>query len=535
MSFRKVGGLQYSATQNIVKSRYNTSDNLYVTQNVGQPNTYINFESDISGNIIIYGDLDVSGNLHVLGDIDCSGNETIAKNLYVLGDIDCSGNVDINGYLHVQQDIDCSGNLYTDKDAYINSVRVGRGKGSILTNTVVGNQALNSNSNIIGIQNTAVGYLSLRANTIGPNNTAIGANTLYNNIDGSLNVAVGSGALYNTNKNGNIGIGINTLFFNSTGSNNLAIGTESGTNYNILGPTNCTNCAFIGTYSGNTTISGAFSNSTAIGFQSQITANSQITLGTTSEKVFIPKNLQIGGTYSTSSTNTLDVTGNGNFTGNVYVGPDGTSTSALFFGSPVSGDASYEFAQIKNRLYGGTENTELILFKGNDGATTSGPDRIRLRAGAIAFDTYTSVSTDPNTENIRMFINDTGNVGINTTNPGTVYKLNVNGDVNASTYNAGSDYRIKENVKIMDESFIIDSLKPVTYFNKKTEKQDIGLIAHELQEIYPFLVTGEKDGESMQSVNYIGLIGLLIKEIQELKKEVKILKSNLLFSNNKEK
>ena len=62
MSFRKVGGVQYSATQNIVKNRYNTSDNLYVTQNVGEPNTIINFLSDISGNQI-YGDLVVSGDV----------------------------------------------------------------------------------------------------------------------------------------------------------------------------------------------------------------------------------------------------------------------------------------------------------------------------------------------------------------------------------------------------------------------------------------------------------------------------------------
>ena len=73
MSFRKVGGVQYSATQNVVKSRYNTSDNLYVSQYVGEPNTIINFLSDISGNQL-YGDLDVSGNLYVSGNIDCSGN-----------------------------------------------------------------------------------------------------------------------------------------------------------------------------------------------------------------------------------------------------------------------------------------------------------------------------------------------------------------------------------------------------------------------------------------------------------------------------
>jgi len=38
-------------------------------------------------------------------------------------------------------------------------------------------------------------------------------------------------------------------------------------------------------------------------------------------------------------------------------------------------------------------------------------------------------------------------------------------------------------------------------------------------------VSGEKDGEEMQSLNYIGLIGVLVKEIQELKKRVHILEN----------
>jgi hypothetical protein len=64
----------------------------------------------------------------------------------------------------------------------------------------------------------------------------------------------------------------------------------------------------------------------------------------------------------------------------------------------------------------------------------------------------------------------------------------------------------------------------VTFKFKKDDKESIGLIAHELQEFYPFLVEGEKDGETTQTVNYNGLIGVLIKEIQELKREVKELK-----------
>ena len=93
--------------------------------------------------------------------------------------------------------------------------------------------------------------------------------------------------------------------------------------------------------------------------------------------------------------------------------------------------------------------------------------------------------------------------------------------INAITFNATSDYRIKDDIKQI--TYNVDKLKPVQYINKESKKEDIGLIAHELQEICPFLVTGEKDGNEYQSVNYIGIIGILIKEIQDLKKRVDII------------
>jgi hypothetical protein len=92
--------------------------------------------------------------------------------------------------------------------------------------------------------------------------------------------------------------------------------------------------------------------------------------------------------------------------------------------------------------------------------------------------------------------------------------------VQAPAFNTTSDYRIKDNVKKLNETDTIDGLRPVKYTNKLTNSMDIGLIAHELQELFPFLVNGEKDGPNHQSVNYIGLIGLLIKEIQDLKSRV---------------
>jgi hypothetical protein len=105
------------------------------------------------------------------------------------------------------------------------------------------------------------------------------------------------------------------------------------------------------------------------------------------------------------------------------------------------------------------------------------------------------------------------------------------GTVSAASYNTTSDYRIKENAAILDETFSVDKLRPVTYTNLNSGKQDIGLIAHELQEVYPFLVTGEKDGQEMQTVNYTGLIGVLIKEIQDLKKDVAQLKQQISAAN----
>jgi hypothetical protein len=107
------------------------------------------------------------------------------------------------------------------------------------------------------------------------------------------------------------------------------------------------------------------------------------------------------------------------------------------------------------------------------------------------------------------------------------YTLDVSGNINVSSDVFGgsfiitSDYRIKKNPILLNDSFVIDNLRPVRYTNTQSNKEDLGFIAHEVQEIFPYLVYGEKDEEQKQSLNYIGLIALLVKETQELKKIVK--------------
>jgi hypothetical protein len=110
-----------------------------------------------------------------------------------------------------------------------------------------------------------------------------------------------------------------------------------------------------------------------------------------------------------------------------------------------------------------------------------------------------------------------GNVGINTANPAAL--LDVNGKVQAIIFNTVSDYRIKTNVKDI-ENKTIDNIRPVEYYNMVSNQTEYGFIAHELQTVFPELVNGIKDNPSYQSINYTGLIALMVKEIQDIKSKM---------------
>jgi len=97
------------------------------------------------------------------------------------------------------------------------------------------------------------------------------------------------------------------------------------------------------------------------------------------------------------------------------------------------------------------------------------------------------------------------------------------GAASATAVVTTSDYRIKHNVTELTETDIVDALVPIQYNNTLSGSHEYGLIAHELQEVYPELVNGEKDGTEYQRVNYNGLIGVLVKEIQDLKQRLAVL------------
>jgi hypothetical protein len=95
--------------------------------------------------------------------------------------------------------------------------------------------------------------------------------------------------------------------------------------------------------------------------------------------------------------------------------------------------------------------------------------------------------------------------------------------VATATVTQSSDYRIKQNVTELNETDTVDALVLIQYNNTVSGNHEFGLLAHELQEVYPDLVVGEKDGDEYQRVHYNGLIGVLVKEIQGLKRRMELL------------
>ena len=146
---------------------------------------------------------------------------------------------------------------------------------------------------------------------------------------------------------------------------------------------------------------------------------------------------------------------------------------------------------------------------------------------------------------------DFGNIGISlscgayTSNYDIMRFYNGNGQVgdvklsgSATQFNTSSDYRLKENVSYdWDATSRLKQLKPAR-FNFKVDKDTTldGFLAHEVSDIVPNAINGEKDavytakdevnglgkeGEpNMQSIDHSKLVPLLVKTIQELEARI---------------
>jgi hypothetical protein len=169
-----------------------------------------------------------------------------------------------------------------------------------------------------------------------------------------------------------------------------------------------------------------------------------------------------------------------------------------------------------------------VLIGGNTVANLGTSNRIGAFRVDSAGEVYLQLATTgQSTVNHAFFYNSTGLGGSIRTSSGTISLVN------------GSDYRMKTNIESLTEGLsIISKLKPCTFEYIATEGSKFeGFIAHELQEIIPNAVFGEKDAinedgtPDYQGVDTVKIIPYLVKAIQELKAENDSLKEILQRNN----
>ena len=127
--------------------------------------------------------------------------------------------------------------------------------------------------------------------------------------------------------------------------------------------------------------------------------------------------------------------------------------------------------------------------------------------------------------NLILFGKDTGNTAVVFYNSDMNTSQSSVGSItttsSATAFNTSSDYRLKEDLQDFAGLDMVSKI-PVYDFKWKTDRsRGYGVMAHELEQVLPQAVTGEKDAEEMQSVDYSKIVPLLVKSIQELKERIK--------------
>lgn len=328
--------------------------------------------------------------------------------------------------------------------------------------------------------------MALHFNTDGTGNTAIGAGTLLHNTIGTTNTATGVNAL-NSNTTGgyNSALGMGALLDNTTGSNNTAIGYWAGLNNNGSGN------VFIG-YKSGLNASGA-SNQLYIANAGGVPL---IYGDFSSDRV---------GINTATPAASLDVNGTAMFT-------TGGSGGPLTIGTP-QGQTGICIGQTHRADIRFNDNYLLIGARVN----TSPPDIV---------------------DSIIIHPYDVGGakVGIGS-DPGSSspYKLDVAGSVHATSFPSSSDARFKSNVHQLVG--VLDKLRMVrgvsfewnelyNSLGRSTGRKELGLIAQEIEKVFPELVTRWGD-EDYRAVDYGRFTAVLLEAIKEQQSEIESLKKDI--------
>lgn len=336
-------------------------------------------------------------------------------------------------------------------------------------NTFLGSNS--GNFTLSGANNTGIGTSALLAATTPGNNTAIGALSMSAGaVSGANNTAVGYTSLENmTSGANNTAIGSTCMSLGGiTTANNTGVGFQC-----LRGLSGGGNNTGIGSVSmGNATVSG--SNNTAIGFESL----SQLSSGGSNSAIG-QASLQDLSTGSSNTALGFDALNNLS-----------TGSNNVALGASAGGN------------YTGAEGSNISIGTNVTG-TTGESNTLRIGAGNGTGTGQLAAS----------FIQ--GIFGVTVASPSTVL-INSAGQLGT----VSSSVRYKDNIESMKDSGLIHHLRPVNFTFKADPEQrpQWGLIAEEVNEVCPELVIRHHQTGEIESVRYLDLIPMLLKEVQELKK-----------------
>ena len=205
-----------------------------------------------------------------------------------------------------------------------------------------------------------------------------------------------------------------------------------------------------------------------------------------------------------------------------------------------SGSTTLEMMGASGIGYVGTRTNHPVAFRTNDTERMRIDSSGNLLVGASSFSYSLGM--------VKIAYNPSSNIGLamypsNTTysNASTVFLNNGNtvvgyifSNASSTSYVTSSDYRLKENIAPMVGALAtVQALKPVTYNWKADGSDGQGFIAHELAEVCPDAVTGEKDAVNedgtikAQGIDTSFLVATLTAAIQEQQAIITELKTRI--------
>ena len=202
---------------------------------------------------------------------------------------------------------------------------------------------------------------------------------------------------------------------------------------------------------------------------------------------------------------------------------DGTVNTVIY--SSTGGNSSIgTTSNHPVQLYANNAARVTIDTSGNVliGTTSTNPISSRTNGMAILSTGFTTIRAGAN---MALGIDSTSGGHINFyTDNGSAYVAagNITSSGSTTAYNITSDYRLKQNVHPMLNALDrVSRLKPCTFEFIEGNQRSEGFIAHELQDVIPYAVTGEKDAiddkgnPKHQSLDPSFIVATLTAAIQE--------------------